>query len=262
MAQARDGIASDVERLSEQIRELERRVATLEGRAANPAPAPETLTASSPAPAAPETWRGFPGPNLSSGALPVFGKAVLAIAGAYLLRAVAEWGIVAKLPLLIIAIVYAGLWLVWAARTHATNQFASVTYAITSALILSPLLWESTVRFQILWPNFTAAVLVAFVVLALALAWRQDLQLIPWVATLAAVATGLGLIVATRELAPFTAGLLAVALAAEVVVCLGRRLTVRVVPAIAADLAVWLLIYLMTSPEGAPPEYEIGRAHV
>jgi hypothetical protein len=49
-------------------------------------------------------------------------------------------------------------------------------------------------------PGFTAAVLVAFVVLALALAWRQSLQAIPWVATLAAVATALALMVATRDL--------------------------------------------------------------
>ena len=185
----------------------------------------------------------------------MFGKAVLGIAGAYLLRAVAESGTVPQLPVLMVAIVYAGMWLVWAVRTHAANRFASVTYAITAALILSPLLWESTVRFQVLWPAFTAAVLVAFVVLALALAWRQNLQAIPWVATLAAVATALALIVATRELVPFTAGLLAVALAAEVVVCLGHRLSVRAVPAIAADFAVWLLVYVMTSPEGVPPEY-------
>ena len=33
-----------------------------------------------------------------------------------------------------------GMWLVWAVRTHAANHFASVTYAITAALILSPLL--------------------------------------------------------------------------------------------------------------------------
>ncbi len=271
MAQAFDGIASDVEHLSEQIRELERRVSTLENRAASSTPALEVFDASSSAPVksasltpqrsrTPETWRGFPEANVSSGALPVIGKAVLAIAGAYLLRAVAESGVVPKLPLLMVAIVYAGMWLVWAERTHATNQFASVTYAITSALILSPLLWESTVRFQILWPSFTAAVLVAFVVLALALAWRQDLQAIPWVATLAAVATGLALIVATRELVPFTAGLLAIALATEAAVCLGRRVTMRVVPAIAADLAVWLLVYLMTSPEGVPPDYPAVNA--
>ena len=112
--------------------------------------------------------------TLSAGVLPVFGKAVLAIAGAYLLRAVAESGTLPKLPVLVVAMLYAGMWLVWAARTHATNHFASVTYAITAALILSPLLWESTVRFQVLLPVFTAAVLVAFVVLALALAWRQE----------------------------------------------------------------------------------------
>jgi len=187
--------------------------------------------------------------------LPVFGKAVLGIAGAYLLRAVAESGTLPKLAVLVVAIAYSGMWLVWAFSTHATNHFASVTYAITAALILSPMLWESTVTFQVLSPVFTAAVLVAFVVLALALAWRQNLQVIPWIASLAAVATALALIIATRDLVPFTVGLLAIALATEVTVCLGRQLTLRAVPAIAADFPVWLLVYLMTSPEGAPSEY-------
>src|ERR1039458_5651354 len=153
MAQAFKVVASDVEQLSEHIHDLERRVSALEGKAAKAAAAPATIPASSPAPAtsesfalqrprASETWRGFPGPNVSSGALPVFGKAVLAIAGAYLLRAVAEWGILPKLLVLVVAIVYAGMWLVWAVRTPAANRFVGGTYAITSALILSPLLWE------------------------------------------------------------------------------------------------------------------------
>jgi len=253
MAQAFEGIASDVEQLSQRIQELERRVSTLESQ-------PDIETPAAPASGnvphpAPEPGRGFPAPNLSAGVLPVFGQAVLGIAGAYLLRAVAESGAVPQLPVQMVAIVYAGMWLVYAVRTHAANHFASVTYAITSALILSPLLWESTVRFHFLRPVLTAAVLVAFVVLALALTWRQSLQAIPWVATLAAVATALALIIATRELVPFTAGLLAVALAAELVVCLGHRLTVRAVPAIAADFAAWLLVYVMTSPEGVPSDY-------
>ncbi len=261
MAQAFDGIAPDVEQLSERVRDLERRVSALEGETASASPAPPTPAPATPDSFAlrrsrpPETWRGFPASNASAGVLPVFGKAVLGIAGAYLLRAVAESGTLPKLALLVVAIVYAGLWLVWAVRTHANNEFASVTYAITAAVILSPLLWESTVSFQVLSPVFTAAVLVAFVVLALALAWRQNLQVIPWIATLAAVATALALIIATRDLVPFTVGLLAIATATEVTVCLGRRLTVRAVPAIAADFAVWLLVYLMTSPEGVPSEY-------
>jgi hypothetical protein len=196
---------------------------------------------------------------LLAGALPVFGRALLGIAGAYLLRAAAESGTIPQLPVLIAAIVYAGAWLAWAFRTHTTNRFASVTY-VTVALILSPLLWESTVRFRFLWPGFTAAVLVAFVGVALVMAWRQNLQTIPWVATVAAVATTLVLLVATRDLVPFTAGLLAMALATEVVGCSGHRLSVRAVPAIAADFAVWLLVYLMTSLEGVPPEYQPATA--
>ena len=252
MAQALEGIASDRDQLSERVRELERRVSALEGHREIQSPVP--LASPWPRSRPPETWRGFPAPNVPAG-IAVFGKAVLGIAGAYLLRAIAESGTIPKLPVLTLAIVYAGMWLVWAVRTHAANHFASLTYAITAALILSPLLWESTVRFQVLSPFFTAAVLVAFVVLALALAWRQNLQAIPWVATLSAVATALALIIATHDLAPFTVGLLAVALVCEVVVCRGQRLSVRAVPAIAADFAVWLLVYLMTSPDGVPAEY-------
>jgi hypothetical protein len=150
---------------------------------------------------------------------------------------------------------YAALWMVWAVRTHASNHFASATYGITSALILSPLLWESTVRFQVLSPAFAALVLVAFVVLALALAWQHNLQLIPWVATLASAFTALALIIATHELVPLTAALLAVALATEIAACLGHRLSLRALPALAADFAVWLLVYVIASPDGVPEGY-------
>ena len=255
MPEAFDGIASDVELLGERVRDLEQRVAALEVQSANTTVHHAELASVAGPKSSSEQTQNFPAPNFPAGVLPVFGKAVLGIAGAYLLRAVAETGILPKLVLLVVAIVYAGMWLVWAVKTHATDGFASLTYAITSALILSPLLWESTVRFQILHPAFTAAVLVAFVVLALVLALRRNLQAVPWVATLAGVATALALIVATRELVPFTVGLLAMALATEAVICFGHSLSVRVIPAIAADFAAWLLVDLMTSPEGVPPDY-------
>lgn len=256
MAQALHSVTSDVEQLSERVRELERRVSALEGQPEKPVPtaaAEPNLALQRPRP--PATWRGFPPAEIPGGAVPVLGKAVLGIAGAYLLRAIAESGAIPKLPILILAIVYAGLWMVWAVRTHAANRFASVTYGITAALILSPLLWESTVRFQVLAPAFTAVVLVAFVVLALALAWRRNLQVIPWIATLAAVITALALIIATHDLVPLTAALLALALATEVAACLEHRLSLRAVPAIAADFAVWLLVDVMTSSQGVPEGY-------
>ena len=256
MTEVVDGIASVVEQLNERVRELERRVSALEGQPKEPSPAQPILASTTlEQPRPPVTWQGFPSPETPAKAVTVLGKAVLGIAGAYLLRAIAELGGIPKLPVLIVAILYAGLWMVWAARTHAANRFASVTYGITSALILSPLLWESTVRFEVLPPAFTAAVLVAFVVLALVLAWRRDLRVIPWVATLATVITALALILATHELVPLTAALLAMALATEISACLGHPLSLRAIPAIAADLAVLQLVIVMTSSRGLPEGY-------
>jgi len=279
MPQAVDSIASALEQISEHLRDLERRVAALEARpvilsgaSASPSealaeskdpcptdnpPASETHSLVTPLqrPRPPATWRGFPPVETPSGVVPVVGKAVLGIAGAYLLRAIAESATIPKLPVLFVAILYACVWMIWAVRTHAASRFASTTYAVTSALILSPLLWESTVRFQVLSPALAATVLVAFVALSLVLSWQHDLQLIPWVATLASVFTALALIIQTHDLVPLTAALLAVALATEADACLGHRLTLRAIPALAADFAVWLLVSILASSEPVPEGY-------
>ncbi len=254
MGQVADGTASTVEQLSERVQELERRVSELE-RLASSSTYPRLTGTEIQEPRVRAPKRALSLLDASGGAVPILGKAVLGIAGAYLLRAIAETGTIPKLPVLLVAIVYAALWMVWAARMHVTSRFASATYALTSALILSPLLWESTVRFQVLSPAFAAGVLVAFVVLALALAWQQNMQAIPWVAVLAAVGTCLALIIGTHELVPLTAALLAVALATEVAVCLGHRLTLRALSALAADFAVWLAVFVLTSSEGVPEAY-------
>jgi len=260
MPQAADSIGSAVEQLNQRLRDLERRVSALEGhQQESTADAPRAAGNALQEPRAPAKFGGFPSVKTPTGAATVLGKAVLGIAGAYLLRSVAESGAIPKLPVLIAAIVYASLWMIWAVRTHATSRFASVTYGITSALILSPLLWESTVRFQVLPPIFAAVELVAFAVLALALAWPRNLQVIPSVATLVTIITALALMIATHDLVPLTSALLAVALAIEVAACLGLRLTMRPVSAIAANFAVWLLVDVMTSSEGVVEGYHPTR---
>lgn len=257
MPPAVDNIALVLEQLSEQLRSLERRVAALERQPEKPPstePQPSCVALERPRP--PATWRGFPPVETPSGIVPILGKAVLGVAGAYLLRAIAESSSFPKLPVLFVAIVYACFWMVWAVHIHSASRFASITYGITSTLILSPLLWESTVRFQVLSPAVAAAVTVAFVVLTIALAWRGDLQVIPWIATLSSVITALALIIETHELVPLTAALLAVALVTEAAACLGHRLTLRAIPALAADFAVWLLVFVLASntiPEGYHP---------
>lgn len=256
MPQAVDSIASSLEQLSQKIEELEQRLVVLERQKSQAGPVDSpTPSAILQGPRAPETWRGFPPVEAPSSAVPILGKAVLGIAGAYLLRALAESNSIPKLPVLFVAIAYAYGWLIWAARIHRVTRFAGTTYAVTSALILSPLLWESTVRFQVLSPALAATWLAGFVGLSTALAWQAKLQVIPWIATVSAVGTAIALIIATRELVPLTAALLTISLAIEVAAGLGERLTVRVIVALAADFAVWLLVYILTSSAGVPEGY-------
>jgi len=272
-----DGIASVVEQLNERVRELERRVAELEGMAtqtsgaavASAIPqeqAKQPTAATSVAGIRPvqqgqpaEPWKGAAATETPAGMITVLGKAVLGIAGAYLLRAIAESGSMPKLALLV-AIVYAAAWMVWAVRASASSRFASVTYAVTSAMILSPMLWESTTRFQALPVGFAAAALTGYVVMTLALAARRDLELVAWVATVAVVMTALGLIFATRDLVALASALLAIGLASEVSACMGHRLTQRVLPALAADFAIWQLVDVMTSSKVVPEGYHATAA--
>jgi len=256
MPQAVDDLVLALEQLSGRLLELEHRITALESRTEDRTPNAVQLVATPPErPRAPATWRGFPPVATPSGVIPVVGKAVLGIAGAYLLRALVESSSAPKLPVLFVAIVYACFWMVWAVRAQTTSRFASVTYAITAALILSPMLWESTARFQVLTPASASVVLVFFVVLTIALAWRRDLQLIPWVATVASVVTALALIIESHELVPLTAALLAIGLVTEIAACLGHRLTLRAIPALAADFAVWLMVYILAATETVPEGY-------
>ena len=176
------------------------------------------------------------------------------------MRAIAESRAEWRWMMLVTGIAYAMVWLVWAVRSHRSSHFASVVFGLTAALILPPLLWEGTVRFHELSVGVASLVLVGEVVLSLGLAWTERLEAIPWIGTVSAVATAMGLIVATHELRPLTIALLALALVTEVAAASGRWLGLRVVTALAADSAVGLLGLLMTSAERVPDTYRAMSA--
>jgi len=253
MAGQAEKIEQGLEQVLERLQELERRVAVLEKREESPASA--TIES---------FLGGIPKENekraQSTSVVPVLGKAVLGIAGAYLLRAVAESGAAPRWAMLVAGIVYAAGWLVWAVRCHRSSHFASVIFGLTAATILPPLLWEGTVRFQALTAGFAAAVLAGMVVLSLSLAWKERLEAIPWIGTVAAVGTAIALIIATHELRPLTAALLTMALVTEVAACSGRWLSLRVMTALAADFALALLGLVMASADGVPASYRAMSA--
>jgi hypothetical protein len=72
---------------------------------------------------------------------------------------------------------------------------------------------------------------------------------------LAALGTSGALIIATHDTVPFTFVFLAIAVAVEVSACLDHWLKDRWFTALAADLAVLLVTWLVTNERGVPPGY-------
>jgi hypothetical protein len=191
----------------------------------------------------------------STPVLPVLGGATLVLAGAYLLRAIAESGVIPPKVVFSAAVLYAVAWLLWAPRAHAGRRLATTLYSLSAALILSPLLWEATVRFHTVTPWQTGVVLVAFTLIGLAVSWHRDLLMVATISTLAGIGTAGALLIATHDVLPFTFVVLAIAAAIETCACLNHWLGERWLAAVAADLAVLLATWLITNPRGLPESY-------
>ena len=125
--------------LERDFRALERRVAHLEQLVGHALACPEHPKVAQPLPLA--SPHNLPAPTLL---LPVLGRALLGLAGAYLLRALTESGSFSPQAGVAIGLLYALFWLVWAARTPAARRIETALHSLTSVLVLSPLLWEAS----------------------------------------------------------------------------------------------------------------------
>ena len=228
------------------LEELERRVAILEHDHTAPVPsitiAPNELLPKALPPAA----------SREEGFLSTTGKALLGIAGAYLLRATAEGQLVSGAVLAPFAILYGLAWLVFALRSKRT--VGRITYACTSVLILAPMLWELTMRFQVLPAWADAASLFAMVAFAFALSRSQSEVAVLRITSIAAATLGLALAVVTHRNLPFLLLLLLILAMCEFTP-VGRKMgATRAFVALAADLGVWLLIYIYRAPHSDYPD--------
>jgi hypothetical protein len=252
----------EVARLSARVSVLEKRLLALE----TPAPAGLTNARAGAAypsgslPDAPDDHLPLP-----DNQVPAIGKAVLGMAGAYLLRQVAESHTIPFAFAIGLAMLYAGGWLVAAVR--ARRPFSTAAFSTTAVLILAPMLWEVTVRFQAIPAAASAAALVVFSVAAMILAWPQNQaptkDSVAWIAVVPSALAALALLIATRDLAPWTTALLAVAIAAEYAAFHDRWTGLRWVAAAAASLAVLNVVVVTGRPEGLPADYAAlsdGRA--
>ncbi|HEY3629047.1 MAG TPA: hypothetical protein VGL00_22350, partial [Terracidiphilus sp.] len=145
-------------------------------------------------------------------------------------------------------------WLVAASRVS-RMRLAPALYAATSALILAPMLWELTMRFQVLAPMGSAAVLALFVAAATVLSWKKNHAPDFAVACGAAALTALALSIATHETLAFSGLLLAMLAICEYRCLRGGVRGVRFLVAGAADCAAWFLIVIYRNPASARTDY-------
>ena len=246
-------LQADLDELWQQVRDLTKRIYRLEESLA----ARENLLPPRGAepPALPEDIGILPKIPDTTSVLPVLGGALLGLAGAYLLRAIAESGVLPPRAVFIVGTLYAVAWLLWAARVPRQPRPATTLYSLTSVLILSPLLWEATVRFHMITTWEASTILVAFTLIGLAVSWRRNLLVVATVATVAGLGTAGALLMATHDALPFTFVFLAIAAAVEVCACLNHWLGERWLAAVAADLSVLLATWLITNPNGLPEVY-------
>jgi hypothetical protein len=247
-----EDVSSGLEELSARVEELERRLSALELLSQSASSSPEFSGAPF---FLPPHRAEAPSGRAQSNLFSDFGRAVLGIAGAYLLRAAAESGFLASWLAVSFALAYAAAWLVWAAWPGGKARLTCYCYAITAGLILSPLLWEATVRFRMLDPPVSAALLAAFALLAMVLAWGGGGTPVIWVGMLTAVITAFLLLVATRDPVPFTAALLVMALMSEFAAVRGRWRVLRSIVAAAADFSVLVLLLILGDAGEIPQDY-------
>lgn len=246
-----EDLPDGLDRLENRLDALERRVYALE----HPTEVRSSVAALQPSVQVPTESTSEPSDAAAVGTFSVLGKAMLGIAGAYLLRAVADSNVLPNVAVAAVAIAYALAWLVWASRAKADDWLTGTVYSCTSALILAPMLWELMLRFNVLSAPVAAAVVAGFAVTASVLAWKRELSPVLWVANLMAAAISLALSIASHHMIPFIFTLLLMVVITEFGAMRGRESGVRIVVSLAADAAVWMLIFIYTSQESTRASY-------
>lgn len=132
------------------------------------------------------------------------GRTLVILAGAYLLRALTDAGVLPAGPGALAGGAFALVWLVVADRVGARGHTAHATFhGAAFVLIAFPLLFETTTRFHFLSPTAAAAALGGCTAVALAVAAHRALLGLAWVTTVGALGTAVALMLFTANLGPF-----------------------------------------------------------
>ncbi|HKA00891.1 MAG TPA: hypothetical protein VKE70_30475, partial [Candidatus Solibacter sp.] len=235
-----DSLVAELRDLQARVLRIEQEVGLSVSRAAPSHPQQQA------APAAAQTAA------FDSAMLPAVGRALLGLAGAYLLRALTESAVLPCGIGVAIGLLYAMLWLVWAARTPSGERTQTALHALTGALVISPLLFEAAARLHAISIWTAVTLLFAFVIFGLTVSWRKELLIVATFGILAGLGTTGALLITVHDAVPCTFFFLAVAASVEISACLNHWLSERWLTAAAADAGVLLIAWLVTNDRGVP----------
>lgn len=204
-----DGLAEHVADLEKRLQEQESSASRRERREQE-APRAEAEPAHG-AVGVERTAGGQKGP----GTIPLLGRTLMVLGGAFLLRAITEAGVLPQAAGIAVGLTYAGIWIVWSNRAAIKGRRAGAAFhGLAATVIAFPLLAEATIKFKTLPPAAGAALLTGMTGFGLAVAGRRTLRLLSWIITLAASITAIVLMLSTRSWIPFLSFLILLALAA------------------------------------------------
>ena len=257
-------VESAVRELEQSIGHIEHRLASIERAVAATGIADANLSATPAPPALPDLpdLRGLPDlpafPALARDDLVTMlsfvGRTFVALGGAYLLRALTDAAVVPLPQGIALGLAYAAGWLVMSDRAGAANRRTSAAFhGLVATIIAFPLLWESVTRFQLLTPDAAALALALVTALTLAVALRQRSQVLAWIAVLAALATSLALVSATRVVLPFAVVTIALGVATLWIGYGADWVLLRWPAALVADLMVLALAARVASGSWPDP---------
>ena len=240
--------------ISEQVSldELAARVAAIEAHLqltpAPAAPLPPTPAATESAPAA--TASAPPADHQ----LPSIGISFLMLAGAFLLRAVTEAGMLTATIGVSLGLAYVLVLLFLTDRAARRGQRTTAhLFGAATVLVAFPFIWETTTKLHLLPANGAVAVTAVLIILGLGVVLRHRLQLVAWFMLLAAVATCAGLYWTTDATILFLALLIALGVATVWLGYLRGWQGPQWIVAMAANFLVFLTVMLAAHPAKQAP---------
>lgn len=142
------------------------------------------------------------------------GRVLLIFGGAYFLRAMTDFQLVATGLGIFIGVSYAMLWLFMAYRWGGMEgrKAGALFFAVASTLLTLPILAEAVTKFDLLSGTQGAIALTVFCALALLVSVLKGMRLLAWLISAGGVGTALYLLGASHAAQPFVAFLILLAM--------------------------------------------------